>query len=172
MGNNYSIAGPNSDAIHAIDCDRRRQVEEAGAHANDVRASGRSAARRRYGLRCSSIRYCWRKTVVANGDKGSAFWSLDRATGNVGWSRDALSASHNQANGGVLNNGASMASTLNAVSNDPTGGSCTLHKMDGVTAFSMWMKTYPTVMGALSIANGVLFVAINDDMYVLNAVGR
>jgi outer membrane protein assembly factor BamB len=35
---------------------------------------------------------------------------------------------------------------------------------------SVWMKTYPTMnWGAPSLANGVLYVPINHELYVLNA---
>src|SRR5262245_40621790 len=45
------------------------------------------------------------KKLVAAGDKGSAFWALDREsdTGETVWSVPALSAGHAPANGGVLN---------------------------------------------------------------------
>jgi hypothetical protein len=170
-GNNYSVAGPNSDSIHAIDLGSGAGKWMKQVRMNDVWSLLAATLGEDTDFGANPIlATIGGKQVVAAGDKGSVFWQLDRTTGTVNWSRDNLSASHNQANGGVLNNGAFDGQHFYAVSNGPAAGNCMLHKMDGATGVDAWVKTYPKITwGAPSLANGVLFVPINDDLYVLNA---
>lgn len=173
-GNNYTVAGDDSDAIHAIDITNGErsfatQVREgdqwvlrlAGSQDTDFGAN-------------PIIADVDGKKLVAAGDKGSAFWAIDRVTGEILWSRENLTTSHTPNNGGVLNNGAFDGKRFYVVSNQPmgvfTGGTSVLHALDAASGDSAWMKPYPKVTwGMPTGTNGVLFVPIDDELFVLDA---
>jgi len=173
-GNNYTVAGENSDAIHAIDLETgasppkwRTQVRAGDVWSLRVVPGGQDTD---FGANPILAEVDGRQ-VVAAGDKGSAFWMLDRETGERLWGREDLSASHTPSNGGVLMNGAFDGRYFYAVSNDPTAVQAILHKLDPTAdGADVWTQSYPKLTwGAPSLANGVLFVPINDDLYVLDA---
>ena len=174
-GNNYTVGGENSDAIHAIDLDTgasppkwRTQVRAGDTWSYAVAGGGQDTD---FGANPILAEVDGR-AVVAAGDKGAAFWMLDRETGEMIWGRDDLSASHTPNNGGVLMNGAFDGHHFYAVSNDPTAHQAILHKMDPADGADVWTQVYDKLTwGAPSLANGVLFVPINDDLYVLDADG-
>jgi outer membrane protein assembly factor BamB len=171
-GNNYTTGGANSDSIHAIDLATGMQKWKNQVRTGDVWSLLFATLGQDTDFGANPILGEVNGTkVVAAADKGSAFWMLDRATGNEIWHRENLSPSHNQANGGALMNGAFDGRYFYAVFNDPVGGQTVLHKMDSTNnGMSAWMKTYPTMnWGAPSVANGVLYVPINHELYVLNA---
>ncbi|HET6332906.1 MAG TPA: PQQ-binding-like beta-propeller repeat protein, partial [Polyangiales bacterium] len=104
-------------------------------------------------------------------DKGSFFHMFDRETGQVLWSRASLSTSRNQANGGILMNGAFDGKYFYAVSNQPPGMGV-LHVMDPTKmGADVWpAKTLSKLTwGAPSLANGVLIVPSDDVLLILNA---
>ena len=170
-GNNYTMAGMHSDAIHAIDLATGmakwvKQVRTGDTWAL-TNAQGEDTD---FGANPIIADFNGKK-IVADGDKGSAFWALDRDTGNVLWSRNDLSGSHFAANGGVLMNGAFDGQFFYVISNDPTPVASILHKLkaeDGTDA--MPPITYPKITwGAPSLANGLLVVPVDNELVILNA---
>jgi outer membrane protein assembly factor BamB len=95
---------------------------------------------------------------------------LDRMMGTKIWDKQMLSSAHTANNGGVLNNGATDGQRFFVVSNQPPGA-CVLHALNVADGMPAWpAKNYPKVTwGMPSVANGVLFVPINDTLKVLNA---
>ena len=171
-GNNYTVAGENSDSIHAIDLQTgervwRTQVREGDQWSRFLMTSedtdfGANPILAKIGDR----------DVVAAGDKGSAFWVLDRMTGVIIWKKEDLSPSHSPANGGVLNNGAFDGERFYVASNHPEGpNSVIVHGLNAADGEAAWEpKTYPKVTwGMPSVANGVLAVPVNDTLYIFNA---
>jgi polyvinyl alcohol dehydrogenase (cytochrome) len=170
-GNNYSVGGPNSDAFHAIDLMNGEARWKLQVRANDVWSSRgvRTGQDTDFGANPILVELGGQKLVAA-GDKGSAFWALDRETGAIVWERQALTASHTPANGGVLMNGAFDGDDFYVVSNDPTAAMAVLYRLDGETGADVWSKAFPKInWGAPSLANGVLAVPFGDDLYVLDA---
>jgi outer membrane protein assembly factor BamB len=109
--------------------------------------------------------------IVASGDKGSAFWALDAATGMVLWQREGLSAGFNPATGGVLNNGAFDGTYFYVVANEPPMAAI-LHALDpardGADAWPA--KTFNEVTwGMPTVAGGVLVVPINARLFLFDA---
>jgi polyvinyl alcohol dehydrogenase (cytochrome) len=171
-GNNYSVLGENSDAIHAIDMQTGMKKWKTQVHADDVWSlfvvpTGPDTD---FGAN-PILATIGGKKVVGNGDKGSFFHMFDAVTGAVLWTRASLSTSRNQANGGILMNGAWDGKYFYAVSNQPPGAAV-LHAMDpNKMGADVWpAKTFPKLTwGAPSLANGVLIVPSDDDLLVLNA---
>jgi polyvinyl alcohol dehydrogenase (cytochrome) len=171
-GNNYTVAGPNSDAIHAIDLDDGTLVWKKQVRTGDQWSSfSPNSQDTDFGAN-PILGMLGDKKVVACGDKGSAFWVLDRETGDILWSKEALSPNHAPQNGGVLNNGAFDGSRFYISSNNPGPNNAMLHAfnadMEGSVAWPM--KTNAKIQwGMQSVANGVLFVPANNMLLVLNA---
>jgi outer membrane protein assembly factor BamB len=171
-GNNYTVAGENSDSIHAIDLATgmkkwKRQVRTGDTWSIPLFLGGPDSD---FGANPIIFDLDGAK-IVAAGDKGTAFWALDRDTGEILWSRPDLSANFTQANGGVLMNGGYDGKYIYVVSNQPPSESV-LHALDpaqeGADAWPP--KTFPKIAwGAPSMANGLLVVPIDDDLYVYNA---
>jgi outer membrane protein assembly factor BamB len=172
-GNNYTVLGANSDAIHAIDIATGKVKWKKQVHTDDrwsllMFPGGPDSD---FGANPVLFELNGRK-VVANGDKGGSYHMFDRETGEIIWQRTKLSTSANQANGGVLMNGAYDGKYLYAVSNQPPNAA-QLHAMD---PDNMGMDVWPPKMftatswGAPSLANGVLVVPNDDKLYVYNAM--
>jgi len=173
-GNNYSVQGPNSDSIHAIDMltgmlKWKKQVHNDDTWSLLLAPTGPDTD---FGAN-PILAEVGGKKVIGNGDKGSFFHMFDRETGEVLWSRPGLSTSRNQANGGVLMNGAWDGKFFYAVSNQPNGpGKAILHAMDPTKqGADVWPAKQLSKLswGAPSIANGVLVVPSDDDLLILNA---
>jgi outer membrane protein assembly factor BamB len=171
-GNNYTMAGANSDAIHAIDLAMGMrqwvtQVRRGDTWSIPLFITGPDTD---FGANPILAEVGGRK-IVAAGDKGSSFWALDRETGQILWSRTDLSSSHNPQNGGVLMNGAFDGTYFYVASNQPPNRSV-LRALDPARmGADVWpAKTFQKVAwGAPSLANGVLVVPMDDDLYVFNA---
>ena len=170
-GNNWDVGGPNSDAFHAVSLMSgtgmwKKQVRAGDVWALMVPGGGQDTD---FGANPIIAEKDGRKMVAA-GDKGSVFWALDPMTGEILWKRENLSASHNPATGGVLNNGAFDGNAFYVVANETPAGSH-LHALDPMTGADVWpAKTYmETAWGMPTVANGVLFVPINATLYVLDA---
>jgi outer membrane protein assembly factor BamB len=174
-GNNYTVAGDKSDAIHAIDLTSGMYKWHSQVRAGDTWVLSGFATNTGDDTDFGAnpiIATIGGKRVVAAADKGSAFWALDADTGDVLWSRDDLSASHFAANGGVLNNGAFDGTYFYVVSNDPTASSAVLHALDPAqNGADAWppLTVQKITWGMPSVANGVLFVPMDDDLLILNA---
>jgi len=169
-GNNYTVAGENSDSIHAVDLVSGMRKWKTQVRTGDVWPGG-AGEDTDFGANPIVAEFDGTK-VVAAGDKGAAFWMLNRDTGVEMWHRDNLSPSHSAQNGGILMNGAFDGRYFYAASNDPTGRQVVLHKMDAtMNGMSTKMRSFAgkVTWGAPSLANGVLYVPINDDLHVLNA---
>jgi polyvinyl alcohol dehydrogenase (cytochrome) len=171
-GNNYTVAGENSDSIHAIDLMSgvkkwKTQVRDGDTWSIPLFIGGPDSD---FGANPIIFDLGGTK-VVAAGDKGHAFWAMDRDTGEILWSRPDLSTSFTQANGGVLMNGAYDGTYIYVVSNQPPNASV-LHALDpAMEGADAWTpKTFNKIAwGAPSVANGVLAVPIDTDLYILNA---
>jgi outer membrane protein assembly factor BamB len=170
-GNNYTIGGAHSDAIHAIDLEtgERQWVTQVREGDIWVLFGGGGGLDTDFGAN-PIIADVGGQKLVAAGDKGSAFWALDRVTGEILWSREDLSSSHNPQNGGVLNNGAFDGERFYVVSNQPPGRAV-LHALDPADGSAAWEpKTLnKTSWGMPTVANGVLFVPSNDDLLIYAA---
>jgi polyvinyl alcohol dehydrogenase (cytochrome) len=171
-GNNYSVQGENSDAIHAIDMMTGMRKWKKQVHNDDTWSLLLAPTGPDTDFGANPIlAEVGGKKVIGCGDKGSFFHMFDRETGEVIWSRASLSTSRNQANGGVLMNGAFDGKYFYAVSNQPPG-MAVLHAMDPMKmGADVWpAKTLPKLTwGAPSLANGVLVVPSDDDLLIMNA---
>jgi polyvinyl alcohol dehydrogenase (cytochrome) len=171
-GNNYTTQGENSDSIHAIDLATGTRIWKTQVRNNDTWSllNVPTGPDTDFGAN-PILAEVGGKKIVADGDKGSAFWAFDRTTGAMLWSRTDLSTARNQANGGILNNGAFDGKLFYAVSNQPPG-QAVLHAMDPMKD---GMDAWPPKMfekltwGALSVANGLLFVPSDDELLIFNA---
>jgi len=171
-GNNYSVQGENSDAIHAIDMMTGTRKWKQQVHNNDTWSLLLAPTGPDTDFGANPIlATVGGKKVVGNGDKGSFFHMFDRETGQVLWSRGNLSTARNQANGGILMNGAFDGKYFYAVANQPPG-QAVLHVMDpaNMGADVMPPKTFNKLTwGAPSLANGVLVLPSDDVLLILNA---
>jgi outer membrane protein assembly factor BamB len=166
------MGGANSDSIHAIDLATGMRVWRKQVRTGDTwNLSGGGGLDTDFGANPILAEIGGMK-VVADGDKGSAFWALDRATGNILWSRDDLSPSHNMQNGGVLMNGAWDGTYFYVVSNQPTEGGGLLHALDPAKmGADAWPPAKADVLtfGAPSVANGVLVAPMGTKLNIYNA---
>ncbi|MET0389302.1 MAG: PQQ-binding-like beta-propeller repeat protein [Polyangiales bacterium] len=169
-GNNYTIGGPHSDAIHKLDLASGMQLWVTQVRADDVwgLATG-NVKDTDFGANPILADFDGKKLVAA-GDKNADFWAMDRSTGQVVWSRERLTPSRSPATGGVLNNGAFDGKRFYIASNDAATSTSVLYALNPVDGTDVWKRDFPKLIwGSLSVANGVLVAPINDDLYVLNA---
>jgi polyvinyl alcohol dehydrogenase (cytochrome) len=175
-GNNYTLVGENSDAIHAIDLDSGELRWKTQVRANDVWSIGsdfmnptEQSLDTDFGANPIVADVGDRKLVAA-GDKAGAFWALDRATGEIVWSREQLSGGSHPATGGVLNSGAFDGESFFVSVNEPTAESL-LHVLDARDGEDRVepVKLGAIAWGALSIANGVLYVPVNSVLKIFDA---
>jgi outer membrane protein assembly factor BamB len=180
-GNNWNTLGPNSDAFHMLDLATGAKLWVHQVRTTDLwTIANGTGTNRDTDFGANPIVLSWEgKRVVAAGDKASEFWALDAETGTPLWSRTELSSSHNEPNGGILNNGAFDGKYFYVVANQPGGGApntglsgSLLHALDpskqGADAWPALMFDKVT-WGMPTVANGVLLVPIDDDLYVVNA---
>lgn len=168
-GNNYTVYGPGSDAIHKIDMMTGMGIWMTQVRKDDV-----------WGLLTGNVKdtdfganpilaEIDGQRIVAAGDKGSAFWAIDRTTGKILWGREMLTPSRSPSTGGSLNNGGSDNKHFYVAMNDANSSTSVLFKLDPKTGADVWTKKYnELVWGGLALANGVLVAAINDDVHLLN----
>jgi outer membrane protein assembly factor BamB len=169
-GNNYTVGGGNSDAIHAIDLQTGVRLWVMQAHEDDVWSLlGGPGNDSDFGANPIVADFGDRQLVAA-GDKASAFWALDRADGAVVWSRPALSSSFNAVNGGVLNNGAFDGRRFYVASNEPVSSESNLYALDPADGADVWRVTLDEyVWGMPTVANGVLFVPAGSELRLFEA---
>lgn len=172
-GNSYTVAGPNSDAFHAIDLatGNKKWVMQVRAGDLGTWVTGQDQQQDTDFGANPILGEVGGRRIVAAGDKGSAFWALDRDNGQILWSHDKLSTSHSSGNGGVLMNGAFDGSYFYVVSNDPASGGAVLHKLDPTRdGASAWQHSFGGLSwGAPSLANGLLLVPNDSVLYVMSA---
>jgi len=169
-GNNYTVAGANSDAFHAIDLAGgagmwAKQVREGDVWTISVRVSLDTD----FGAN-PILADVGDLKLVAAGDKASAFWAIDRESGEIVWSRPDLTPSHSPANGGVLNNGAFDGKAFYVMVNAPTTVSSTLYALNPEDGSDLWKRDFDRMTwGTLTVANGVLVVPADTQLHVLDA---
>jgi outer membrane protein assembly factor BamB len=172
-GNNYTMGGENSDSIHAIDLEQgmkewSRQVRTGDTWSLFTAPRGPDTD---FGAN-PVVAEIGGKSIVAAGDKGSAFWALDRTDGTIEWSRDQLSAARDQAHGGFLMNSSFDGSTFYGLVNDTSARAANLIALDADGGADKWpAKVYPGVFAwaAPSIANGVLVAPVDANVYLIDA---
>ena len=176
-GNNYTLVGENSDSIHAIDLETGARIWKTQVRAGDVWSLGSKTFTAPTGPSIDTdfganpiVADVEGKKLVAAGDKGSAFWALDRETGEIVWSRDELSTGHTPNNGGILMNGAFDGKNFYALVNDPPMQSL-LRVFDAVDGHDVRepVKFDATAWGAPSIANGLIFATANSVLKIFEA---
>ena len=176
-GNNYTVAGPNGDAFHAVDMLTgmrlwTHQVRTGDIFSVALALAGGDNSTRDFDFGANPILAEFEgRQLVAAGDKGGSFWALDRHTGELLWSRDDLSPSHDATFGGVFINGGFDGRAFYVISNDPKSGGAVLHRLDPAQGGkSTWMHAFKeSTWGALALANGLLFAPNNAILYVMNA---
>lgn len=169
-GNNYTVVGENSDSIHAINLATGERLWKTQVRAGDQWSLATGGSQDTdFGANPILATIGTRK-VVAAGDKASAFWVLDRVTGEIVWSKENLSSSHNPSNGGVLNNGAYDGQHFFFVSNEPPSKSV-LHAVNAADGSALWpVKRYNKIVwGMPTLANGLLVVPVNNELHIYNA---
>lgn len=166
-GNNYTVAGPNSDAIHAIDLATGMRKWVWQARANDIWSLLVNTSGPDGDLPVNPIVM---DDMVAAGDKVACFWAVDKA-GQKRWGREQLTPSRSVNYGGIINAGAFDGQRLYTISNDPNATTSILSAFDPAAGENAWEpKRYgKLVFGGVSAANGVLYAAIDDDLVVLDA---
>jgi polyvinyl alcohol dehydrogenase (cytochrome) len=161
-GNNYTLGGEHSDAIHAIDLATGERKWVHQVRSGDTWSYGSNAMANGpdddFGAN-PIVADVGGTKIVADGDKGAAFWALDREDGSLLWSRPDLTKSRTAANGGVLNNGGFDGKHFVFVSNEPPD-SALLYAVDPLTGEDAWppQRIETVVWGAPSMANGLLVV--------------
>jgi outer membrane protein assembly factor BamB len=176
-GNNYTVAGGNSDAFHAIDLETGErkwvtQVREGDLWSIDsMRMLFGTGEDTDFGAN-PILAEVEGRAVVAAGDKAGAFWMLDRETGEIIWKHAELTPTFAANTGGVLMNGAFDGKYFYVVSNDPENmpPDSLLHVLDALTGEDVRepKRLDGLVWGAPSLANGLLFVPVNSKLYVLD----
>ena len=169
-GNNYLAQGANSDAFHAMDLMSGDGLWKHQVRTGDVwsRPGVPDGPDSDFGANPIVTG----DGTVAAGDKASAFWALDAETGSMLWGRENLTSDSDAAHGGILNNGAFDGTTFYATANDPSAGSATIFAMnaaDGSDKFEPRTYQGGFAWGMPTLANGVLFVPVDDELHVLDA---
>ncbi len=169
-GNNYLAQGANSDAFHAMDLMTGDGLWKHQVRTGDVwsRPGVPDGPDSDFGANPIVTG----DGTVAAGDKASAFWALDAETGSMLWGRENLTSDSDAAHGGILNNGAFDGTTFYATANDPSAGSATIFAMnaaDGSDKFEPRTYQGGFAWGMPTLANGVLFVPVDDELHVLDA---
>lgn len=177
-GNNYTLAGGNSDAIHAIELQTGERKWVTQVREGDLWSIDSSGAMFGPGGDTDFganpiVAEVDGRAVVAAGDKAGAFWMLDRETGEIIWERRELTDSFRANTGGVLMNGAFDGKNFYVVSNDPDSSPAdsllyVLSAKDGENVREP-QRLDGLVWGAPSLANGLLLVPVNSKLYVFNA---
>jgi len=174
-GNNYSMQGPSSDSIHAIDIASGMKMWSKQVSAVDTwSVYGNSGGPDTDFGANPIVAEVGGQAVVAAGTKGSTFWELSRTDGEILWSREGMSTARDAAHGGILMNGAFDGTAFYALVNDTSSpNSVKLYAMNagsgGADVFPPKVFAGKYAWGAPSLANGVLVAPVDDDLYVLNA---
>ena len=165
-GQNYTgVAGPDSDAILALDLDSGARLWTRQTVAGDVftpiNPHGPDAD---FGANPILFEGAGRELVGA-GQKNGMFWALDRSTGEVVWSRKLGPGS--PLTGGVLNNGAFDGERILVANNG--GGNGVLFALDPGTGDILWERALQGwVWAPITVANGVGIVASDTDLHAFD----
>lgn len=171
-GNNFTVAGGNSDAFHAFDLmtGERRWVTQVRKDDLFCLLCGGDLTQldMDFGANPILVEIDGRQ-VVAAGNKASEFFVVDRKSGEIIWSRDKLSPTQGALFGGIFINGAYDGKHFYAVANDNSTETATVYKLDPKTGATVWMRALDDVRWvAISIANGLLVVPNNSKLYLLS----
>jgi polyvinyl alcohol dehydrogenase (cytochrome) len=128
-----------------------------------------------------------RRQLVAAGQKSGMFWALDRATGDVVWSRKVSGGS--ALIGGVFNNGAFDGQRLLVAGNNgtstgpgseaangnsnpiglPIARTSVLEALDPATGDVIWERQLPAwVWAPITVTGGVGFVSVDRELQAFN----
>lgn len=172
-GNNFTVAGPNSDAFHAFDLLTGNRIWVTQVLKNDLFCllcgGDLLTADMDFGANPILVEIEGRQ-VVAAGNKNSDFYAVDRKTGEIIWSRDKLSPSGGALFGGIFISGAFDGRHFYTVANNGSNETAIVYKLDPKTGADVWKRDLDDVnWGAISLANGLLFVPKNAELLVLNS---
>jgi len=166
-GNNYTVGGDHSDAIHAIDLDTGDPLWHTQARKDDVWAIATGLPGMNgngpdfdFGANPILAEVDGRK-LVADGNKGGEFYVMDRETGELVWSRLDLTDKPTATNGGIINNGGFDGYNFYVVANQPQDMTSKLYALDArKEGQDAWppAKIGVMVWGSPTIANGVVVV--------------
>jgi outer membrane protein assembly factor BamB len=169
-GNNYTVAGANSDAFHAVDLETGVGMWATQVREGDVWVLNKPVSRDTDFGANPILADVGDLKLAAAGDKASAFWAVDRVSGDIVWSRPDLTPSHSPANGGVLNNGAFDGKAFYVMVNAPATMSSTLYALNPEDGSDLWKRDFDRITwGAPTVANGVLVVPADTQLHVLDA---
>lgn len=166
-GNNYTVQGENSDAIHAIDLGTGKRLWKTQVNDDDLWSVATAPGGPDSDFGANPIVL---DDMVAAGEKSSGFWALNAEDGEIEWSREELTDRFDSSHGGFLMNGAFDGEYFYGVVNTGGTGVTKLYAMakkDGKDRFEP--KVFDkNAWGAPSVANGLLFVPIDDELFILN----
>lgn len=176
-GNNYTVAGPSSDAFHAIDLETGTRLWVSQVREGDVWSIiDPPVGDTDFGAN-PIVAEVDGQHVIAAGDKAAAFWALDE-NGEVLWSRTDLSERQTMSTGGILNNGAFDGRYFYAIVNEPDPGATTwtghslLYKFDPMNrGADAWepKRIEKIVWGMPTLANGLLLLPADDELLIYDA---
>lgn len=188
-GQNYTgEAGPTSDAIVALELATGRLLWKRQLTEGDVFTFRHPRQGFDYDFGTNPILFEWEidgqtRKLLGAGQKSGMFWVLDRETGEIVWSRQVSNGSHLV--GGVFNNGAfdgeriivaGNNGTSNGAGSEPANGqsqpygdatipTSVLMALNPGDGSVLWERQLPAwVWAPISIANGVGFVAIENEL--------
>ncbi len=162
-GQNYTgDAGPNSDALFAIDLDTGARLWTNQTVEGDVftpiNPGGPDADFGANPILFEAEVDGVGREMVAAGQKNGMFWALDRLTGETIWQRRLGRGS--PLTGGVLNNGAFDGERILVANNDPGAGYATLFALDPRDGEIVWQRELTGwVWAPITTSNGVGIVA-------------
>jgi len=171
-GQNYTgEAGPNSDAIFAIDVDSGRRLWTHQTVSGDVftpiNPGGPDADFGANPILFAAEVDGAAREMVAAGQKNGMFWAFDRATGETVWQRQLGPGS--PLTGGVLNNGAFDGTHILVANNDPTAGRGTLYALEPRDGSIAWQRELTGwVWAPITASNGIGVVAADTDLTVFD----
>jgi polyvinyl alcohol dehydrogenase (cytochrome) len=162
-GQNYTgEAGPNSDALFAIDLDTGERLWTNQTVEGDVftpiNPRGPDADFGANPILFEAEIGGVVREMVGAGQKNGMFWALDRVTGEAIWERRLGSGS--PLTGGVLNNGAFDGERILVANNDPASGHGTLFALNPSDGEIVWQRDLTGwVWAPITVSNGVGIVA-------------
>jgi len=169
-GQNYTgEAGPDSDAILALDLDTGARLWTHQTVAGDVftpiNPRGPDADFGANPILFEADIAGERRRLVGAGQKNGMFWVFDRATGETVWQRKLGPGS--PLTGGVLNNGAYDGERILVANN--SGGNGVLFALDPSDGAILWERPLPGwVWAPITTSNGIGVVASDKDLHVFD----
>ncbi len=172
-GQNYTgEAGPNSDALFALDLDTGERLWTTQTVEGDVftpiNPGGPDADFGANPILFEAEIDGELRELVGAGQKNGMFWTLDRATGEAVWSRELGRGS--PLTGGVLNNGGFDGERILVANSNPISGDATLYALNPSDGDVVWQRPVGGwVWAPIAVANGVGVVAADKDLIGFDA---